>query len=292
MRQAVAHHGRSHVRHMIERGRWSSPCRGVVVTAPGPLGRPQHVWVAVLAAGPGAILGGLAAAIDGGLRRARSSRIDILIPQHRAAPDLLQRLPFGMPAVFVHRTRTLAPEDVQQGFPTRTTMPRSLVDAAGWAGTADDAQAILAKGCQQRLTTAAELLAVVERLPRASRRRLIIETLADIAGGATALSEIDFLRLCRHARLPAPDLQERRVDRDGRLRYLDAYWKQFRLHVEVDGAHHMDAAQWQADLARQNAVWLEGDRILRFTAFQVRHRPDAVLAQLRAALLAAGWAEP
>ncbi|WP_232533847.1 DUF559 domain-containing protein [Plantactinospora sp. KBS50] len=59
--------------------------------------------------------------------------------------------------------------------------------------------------------------------------------------------------------------------------------------MEVDGTHHMEAAQWAADLRRQNEVWIAGDRILRFTAFDVRRRPDEVAAQLRAALLAAGW---
>jgi hypothetical protein len=51
----------------------------------------------------------------------------------------------------------------------------------------------------------------------------------------------------------------------------------------------MDARQWAADLRRQNDVWIAGDRILRFAAFDLRTRPDAVAAQLRAALEAAGW---
>ena len=51
----------------------------------------------------------------------------------------------------------------------------------------------------------------------------------------------------------------------------------------------MDARHWEADLRRQNDVWIRGDRILRFTAFQVRHRPHEVAAQLRRALEAAGW---
>ncbi|MEV6709076.1 DUF559 domain-containing protein [Micromonospora wenchangensis] len=84
-------------------------------------------------------------------------------------------------------------------------------------------------------------------------------------------------------------MQERRRDADGRTRYLDAYWRRWGLHVEVDGAHHMDVRHWAADLRRQNGVWISGDRILRFTAFDVRHRPDEVAAQLRAALTAAGW---
>jgi very-short-patch-repair endonuclease len=57
----------------------------------------------------------------------------------------------------------------------------------------------------------------------------------------------------------------------------------------VDGAHHMDARQWAADMRRQNDVWIAGDRILRFAAFDLRSRPETVVAQLTAALRAAGW---
>lgn len=40
---------------------------------------------------------------------------------------------------------------------------------------------------------------------------------------------------------------------------------------------------------RQNEVWVRGDRILRFSGFQVRRRPAEVADQIRRALVAAGW---
>lgn len=129
-------------------------------------------------------------------------------------------------------------------------------------------------------------------LPRLRRRKLILRTLDDIGGGAQALSELDFVQLCRRSGLPAPDLQRRRVDTSGRVRYLDVYWQRWRLHVEIDGAHHMDVRHWAADLRRQNAIWIAGDRILRFPAWLVRGRPAEVADQLRAALEAAGWRSP
>jgi hypothetical protein len=78
--------------------------------SPGGWTYPKHLWTAVLAAGPGAVLAGLAAARAGGLRRVRSERrdaIDVYVPASRRAPDLLRRLPMEMPAVFVRRTRYL-----------------------------------------------------------------------------------------------------------------------------------------------------------------------------------------
>ncbi|MDG4804954.1 hypothetical protein [Micromonospora sp. WMMD980] len=289
--QATAELTPGRVRHLVAGGRWHRVCRGILRAAPdGPYTREQQWWVAVLAAGDGAVLAGLAAARAGGLRvNWEHEVVDVLLPHERHAPDLLRRLPLGLPAVRVHRVRHLAPADRQRGRPDRTGMARSLVDAAGWARTDDEAQMIVAAGCQQRRATPAELGAVLDRLPRARRRRLIRQTLGDVAGGAEALSEIDLFRLCRRHGLPLPDGQERRRDADGRQRYLDAYWRRWRRHVEVDGGHHMEARHWAADLRRQNRVWIVGDRILRFTAFDVRHRPADVVAQLRAALSAAGW---
>ena len=120
--------------------------------------------------------------------------------------------------------------------------------------------------------------------PRIRRHRLIATTICDVEGGSESLSEIDFARLCRQYRLPRPDQQRRRADADGRIRFIDAYWPQWRLQVEVDGAHHMDVQHWAADMLRQNQIWLDGDRILRFPAWLVRSDPATVATQLRAAL--------
>ncbi|MDI5943889.1 hypothetical protein QLR68_38340, partial [Micromonospora sp. DH15] len=155
-------------------------------------------------------------------------------------------------------TSVLPAAHLQLARPPRTTTARALVDAAGWARTPDEAQAVLAAGCQQRRVLPEEVAAVVEVLPRARRRHLVRRTVDDIAGGAQALSEIDFLRLCRRYGLPRPDLQHRRTDARGRTRWLDAYWREWGLHVEIDGAHHMDAREWAADLRRQNDVWTSG----------------------------------
>jgi hypothetical protein len=290
--QATALLSPGKARHLVATGHWRRLCRGVFVTSNGQLDSGHRPWAAVLAAGPDAVLAGLAAARAGGLRRIpRQQRdgIDVLVPVSRRAADLLRRLPAEFPAVFVQRTRYLPRQDLQRGRPNRTTMERALVDAAQWAITDHEAQGILAAGCQQKLVLPTELLAVVDRMPNLSRRRLIRTTLYDLAGGPEALSEIDLMRPCRRFGLPAPTHQRRRKDASGRVRYLDAYWPQWHLHVEVDGAHHMTVGQWEADMRRQNDVWVAGDRILRFSAFQARHQPEEVVEQIRRALIAAGW---
>jgi hypothetical protein len=42
-------------------------------------------------------------------------------------------------------------------------------------------------------------------------------------------------------------------------------------------------------MRRQNEIWIAGDRVLRFPAWLVHRRPAEVAAQIRTALVAAGW---
>ena len=111
--------------------------------------------------------------------------------------------------------------------------------------------------------------------------------MADIAGGAHALSEIDFAALCRSARLPEPNRQVVRVESSGRRRYLDAEWELEDgrlLVVEVDGSIHLLPQQWFDDQFRQNVVTLSGAIVLRFPSMVVRTQPDLVVAQIRQAM--------
>ncbi|WP_230686512.1 endonuclease domain-containing protein [Catellatospora vulcania] len=282
----------SKVRHLLATGRWRRLSRGVLLASGSEVTEDQANWMAVLAAGPGAVLAGLAAARCGGLRgRFRRAVTDVLIPAGRRAVELPRTGPIDLPVVRVHRTTLLPEQDVQAGRPRRTSMARSVVDAAAWALEDDEARSLVAAACQQRRVLPEEVTEVALRLPRFRRRSLVLETARLAGGGATALSEIDLVKLCARHGLPTPDLQERRKDAAGRNRYLDAYWRRFQLHVEVDGAHHMDERHWAADMLRQNEVWLQGDRVLRFPAWLLRSDPARVVTQLRAALGAAGWTE-
>ncbi|HKT02761.1 MAG TPA: DUF559 domain-containing protein, partial [Rugosimonospora sp.] len=90
--------------------------------------------------------------------------------------------------------------------------------------------------------------------------------------------------------LPRPVLQVRRRDAAGGTRYLDGYYERWRIHIEIDGGQHLAAGTYWQDMERQNNLWIAGDRVLRFPAWVIRDRPADVVAQVRAALRAAGWA--
>lgn len=146
---------------------------------------------------------------------------------------------------------------------------------------------LLASVVQQRLTSAAAVVRAVEAAPRVRHRALFLAAAQDIAGGAEALSEIDFARLCRRAGLPSPVRQRVRRDRYGRRRYLDAAWELpdgRRVVVEVDGAVHLNWRVRVADELRQNELVLGGDLVLRFPGVTVRCEPTIVLDQLTRAL--------
>ncbi|MEO3742786.1 hypothetical protein [Plantactinospora sp. B5E13] len=169
----------------------------------------------------------------------------------------------------------------RNGLPPYTTNARSLVDAAAWAGSDNTARAIIAAGFQQRLVGADDVHRVAQHRPTLRRRALILASADDARGGSESLAELRYFRAARRAGLPEPSRQHRRRDSSGRVRYLDVYYEQWGVHVEIDGGQHLDVRQQWADMRRQNEVWIGGDRILRFPAWLVRERPDEVVAQVR-----------
>ncbi|MEV6694343.1 hypothetical protein AB0M35_22995 [Micromonospora sp. NPDC051196] len=238
--QARRHLSPKTIRHRVSSGRWRQVHRAVYVTHNGPIVARQLPWIGVLSAGPAAVLGGLSAAHAWGLRRYDDGFVHILLPAGRRVRSL-------PPGVRVHRTTLLPESDILTvGRPRRTRPARSLVDAAQWAPSDEEARSIIAAGFQQRLVAGDDVRQVLDRLPRARRRSLIRQTAADAAGGAHSLSELDFLRLVRRAGLPEPTRQAVRRDATGRRRYLDALFEEWRIHVEIDGGQHLDpATAWQ-----------------------------------------------
>ena len=163
--------------------------------------------------------------------------------------------------VVVHRTRTLTDCDIYRAVrPPCTTVARSVVDAASWARSDDEARTVVAMVFQQRMTTARR-----DRRPCStacharSGGKLVLRTSLDAAGGAHSLGELDSAPArSETAGLPEPTSQHVRRDASGRRRYLDLYWTEWGLHVEIDGAHHLDPRQAWLDVQRHNQLWTGG----------------------------------
>ena len=138
---------------------------------------------------------------------------------------------------------------------------------------------------QQRLTSAARLDAEMRTVGRVRHKAYMRLALLDIAEGAHSLGELDLATLCRRFRLVPPIHQVTRRDAAGRRRYLDAEWVLPNGEIvvlEVDGSHHLDVANWQADMKRERSVVVTRRRVLRATAFEVRLEAAAIAADLRA----------
>jgi hypothetical protein len=271
------------LRWQVKSGRWQQPCRGILVTHSGPLTDNQRMWVASLWAGKGSALAGLTAARLGGFTGFTDEDEPIYVVR---PPSRVPRADTPSVPIVVHYSRHLTEADIHPARqPPRTRMARSLVDAAAWGRTNRGAQAILAAGVQQGLIVPEYLVDQLDRQKRVHRRSLMLATVADIAGGSRALSELDFLNyVIRPFKLPPPDRQVARRDAQGRRRWLDAVWEQARLIVEIDGAGHQEVLQYWDDMDRDNGLKLQGYNTLRYPSFAIRHRADYVAGQIEQAL--------
>jgi hypothetical protein len=281
----------SELRWKLQSGRWQKPARGILVAHSGALTQQQAVRVGALWGGARSVVAGLTAAWLGGFtgfgdRKPVTERpVFLLVPHGWNARPRIDGL-----RIVPRYSRTLRAEDVQPvREPRRTRMGRSLIDAAQWMATDRGAMAVLAAGVQQRLIRVTDLAAVVATYSRLRRRQLITGALDDIAGGAQALSELDFTRkVVRRHGLPEPDRQMARRDKRGRRRWIDVAWDEWKVLVEIDGAQHMEVLEYWDDMDRDNDFTIEGYRLLRFPAWAVRLHPDVVAAKIRDALRRAG----
>jgi very-short-patch-repair endonuclease len=263
---------------------WQLPVPGVAVAHTGPLTDVQLRWCAVLAAGTGAALSADWALVAQGFQTRDPGPLQLAVPEQRqVSPPALAGI-----EVQVHRVRDLR-ELVHplHAPPVVRTAPAAL-HAAAWAPSDRAGEWRVAAVVQQRLTTVRALRSALEEMPRLPRRALLRLVLDDVELRAHAQTELDLLRLLRSLRLPLPDrMQLRERGRTGR-RYLDAWWERQRVVLEVDGAHHRDAVEWDADLLRANAIGVahRADRVLllRLTGSQLRAPGPDLVEQLRAAL--------
>ena len=84
--------------------------------------------------------------------------------------------------------------------------------------------------------------------------------------------------------MPRPVVQAELHDSSGRfVGRADIFYPTARLVVEFDGGNHRD--RLVADDQRQNALVNAGFRVLRYTSVDVYQRPDAIVTQVKAALV-------
>lgn len=271
--------GRHRIDAQLAARRWRQAGR-VIVPHNGPLTRSEQWEVALAACGPRAVLTSFTAAEAVGLRGWFREAVHVMAPGGTVRPAELD-----FPLV-LHRTRDWDALAVHPQRRLQRLAPALIVAASSFARPRP-ACGLLAAATQQRLVRVGDLDAALRTAPRTRHRRALHAAIGDLAQGSQALSEIDFVQLCRRYKLPVPERQTVRRQASGRRRYLDASWNSESgktIGVEVDGAIHCAAQSWWADQLRQNELTLGGTTMLRYPSVIVRHEPALVAEQLRRAL--------
>jgi hypothetical protein len=279
LRRAGVSEGR--VRADLEAGRWRALNEVVVCTHNGPLTAAQAEWAAVLSAAAPAALAGLTAMLGWGVSGFGADSIHLLVVRGArvtAVPGV---------TVAVHESRRFGVDDICAGrAPNSTSLERSVVDAAVWSRDVLTASRIIVAPVQQRKTSAVQLRETLENAGHVRHRRVLLALLADLHGGAEALSEVGFVRWCQRHGFPRPELQVR-LDTQQRRRYIDAAFRGShgrRVLVEVDGGVHLTLTSRWRDTSKDNDAVLAGELTLRFPSVAIHTDDPAAVRQLREAL--------
>lgn len=256
-------------------GHWQQITTRVYSASPSDPDEAQKAWACVLHHGPDAMLSGPSALALSGWSGGIGEPLDVLVGVdcRRCGPEWIRP-----------RRQDYRPGVIKDGIP-RAVVEAAAIDAASWAHSERQAAFFILSVLQQELTEAPQLLRVLQDRPKLPRRRLILETIADFAKGITTLGERDFARICHEYGIREPDRQVRRKDADGRARYLDVYFDEERVVVEVDGLGHLALDVWMDDQVKQNERMISGDRIfLRTSNVALKWEPWVIMDQLRRAL--------
>ncbi len=271
---------RSEVRGQVRAHRWQLVGDQSVCLHNSEISDVGHQWAAVFQGGPRACLDGASALVAGGLERYTVERHRVSVP--RGARTRRSRL------YDIRQTRRWAAADLAPSGIPRTRPDVAGVRAALWADSDRQATYVLTLVVQQGMTTAELLGTQALRIKRDRRRRLVQETILDLLDGARSLGELDVARELRARDLPVPTRQVVRKGRDGRY-YLDLYWEEFGLVLEIDGIQHTWATNVVGDALRQNSLVIDSDRVLRMPLLGLRLEPDAFFDQVAEALRLGGW---
>jgi hypothetical protein len=257
------------VRRRVRSGRWQEPARGIVCRTSGRLTPHQRLIVAVEYGGETAMLSHSSAGAAWGLVRGPSRQHITVAHGHHVS---------STSQIVVHQTARNCEPRLLDELPF-TPPARTVIDISAGLTRIDDIRALMGRATQKQLVTPEQL---ADELAGAPRRGSLLPALAltEIAAGAHAASEAQFLTIVRRAGLPLPELNAPVETREG-TKYVDALWRHLRKGVELDGHRfHLDAGAWAADLGRQNAIQATGIVLMRVAASRVWRDQRGLLREL------------
>lgn len=260
---------REDIRGEVEAGRWVALGRHTVVVIREAWSRRSAWFRAIWESGAGAVLDGVAALQASGLKGFEHDVIDVAMPANNRRHKVQ--------GVRAHYYASMPPT-VGGGVP-RVRPDTAAMHAAQWAATDRMAAFLLVLVVGQGIVLPTQLLEAFTSLRRCARRAFLAGVIADLCDGVRSLGELDFARLCRHHGLPPPSRQVLRHLPDGRA-YLDVYWDDLGLVIEIDGSHHFEALGPVMDAMRQNELVLQGDAVLRIPLLGLRLEESRFMNQV------------
>jgi len=258
-------------------GPWQGLLPGVYLATTGTPSLIQQEMAAMLYAGPGSVITGLAAVRQHHIRGPVTELIDVLMPASRRRRDA--------DFVRLHRSTRL-PARVWQLGPLHYALPaRAVADAVRDLTSLRDVRAMVADAVQRGHCTVPDLSTELDAGPSVGSK-LLREALADVADGIRSAAEGDLKDLLAKSGLPMPLFNASLCDGDGTfIARPDAWWPEQGVAVEVDSHEwHLSPHDHARTLERQRRMGKRGILVLPFTPREIRTQPAKVLAAIRDAL--------
>ncbi|MDQ2815069.1 MAG: hypothetical protein M3Z75_25265 [Actinomycetota bacterium] len=265
-------------------GPWRRLLPGVYIAATGPPTVIQREMAALLYAGRGSMITGLAAVRHYHIRGPVTEVTDVLMPASRRRSD----------ASFVRMHRTIRmPNRVSQLGPVRYAPPaRAVADTVRGLDNLRDVRAVVADAVQRGSCKVQDLKTELASGPNAGSA-LFREALADVADGIRSAAEGDLKDLLARSGLPMPLFNPAVFAGDLFIAIPDAWWPELGVAVEVDSVEwHLSPDDHAKTLARGRRMAKYQINVLRFTPGQIRREPAVVVADIRDALESAHGRPP
>jgi hypothetical protein len=274
---------------LLRRGRWKTLYRGVYASYTGDSSRPSTLWAAVLRFGPDAVLSHHSAAELDRLVDQPARAIYVTIPEPQKVRIAPSELAGGLPPIVSYRSLRLDAARHPARTPPRTRIEETVVDLVNVSTTFDAAFGWLTTACGRRLVTPRQLTAVAAQRPRLRWRDDLRGALEEITDGVMSALERRFvLDVERPHGLPTPQRQARQR-RGETSAYLDNYYADQRLAVELDGlGAHRAETSWD-DRHRDNYFIRQGIGTLRYNWADVTQRSCATAGDIAEVLCSRGW---
>jgi hypothetical protein len=249
---------------------------GVYVAVTGTPTSLQQEMAALLYAGPGTVITGLAAIRHHDIRGPVAEFVDVLVPASRRRRD----------AAFVrlHRTTRMPGRSRQVGPVRYALLARAVADTARSLDDLRDVRAVVADAVQRGRCPVRDLAAELKAGPDV-RSALFREALADVADGIRSAAEGDLKDLLARSGLPMPLFNAEVFAGQEFIARPDGWWPEFGLAIEVDSTEwHLSPEDHANTLARGRRMAVHQINVLRVTPSQIRTEPAHLVAEIRAAI--------